>query len=49
MKARSGDRWVPVLLSVLFHGSLVAVLGWSWWHWRDQRPTTASSPATRGD
>lgn len=45
MKERFGDRWVPVLLSALFHGSLVAALGWSWWQWHDRRPPPAPSLA----
>jgi colicin import membrane protein len=34
MRAQSRDRWLPVLLSVLVHGGIVAALGWGWWTYR---------------
>ena len=42
MRAQGRDRWLPVLLSVLVHGSILAALGWGWWTYR--KPT--QSPHT---
>lgn len=38
MSARRSDRWIPVVLSVLVHGAIVLVLGWSWWVFRQPTP-----------
>lgn len=42
MRAHGRERWLPILLSVLVHASIVAALGWGWWTYR--RP--AQSPHT---
>lgn len=34
MRAQGRDRWLPVLLSVLVHGSILVALGWGWWTYR---------------
>jgi colicin import membrane protein len=34
MRAAGRDRWLPVLLSVLVHGAILAALGWGWWTYR---------------
>lgn len=36
------DRWLSIGLSVLLHGSLIALLAFGWWHFR--RPAPAQSP-----
>jgi colicin import membrane protein len=41
MTAGTRSRIVPVLLSLLFHGGLVALLLFGWWHWRTNRPPPA--------
>jgi colicin import membrane protein len=40
MRAQGRERWLPVLLSVLVHGSILAALGWGWWTYR--KPTQAA-------
>jgi colicin import membrane protein len=34
MRAQGRERWLPVVLSVLVHGSILAALGWGWWTYR---------------
>ena len=36
---RSRDRWISIVLSVLLHGALVAAIGYSWWTFKEARPT----------
>ena len=38
MNALPRDRVVPVVMSLLFHGGLVALLVFGWWQWRSSRP-----------
>jgi colicin import membrane protein len=38
MSERRSDSWVSVLMSVLVHGALIALLGWSWWYFRRPAP-----------
>jgi colicin import membrane protein len=38
MSGRRGDKWIPVVLSVLVHGAIVLLLGWSWWVFRHPTP-----------
>lgn len=48
MRAQGRERWLPVLLSVLFHGSILAALGWGWWTYRRpvQSPHTLAIQGT---
>jgi colicin import membrane protein len=48
MRAQGRERWVPVLLSVLVHGSILAALGWGWWTYRRpvQSPHTLAIQGT---
>jgi colicin import membrane protein len=32
------DRWVSIGMSVLLHGSLIALLAFGWWHFRQSAP-----------
>jgi colicin import membrane protein len=34
MRAQGRERWLPIVLSVLVHGSILAALGWGWWTYR---------------
>jgi colicin import membrane protein len=38
MNAARGDRFVPILLSVLIHALIVGALVWGWWHYRAPKP-----------
>jgi colicin import membrane protein len=38
MIERTSDRWVSIVLSVLLHGTLVAVLVYGFWTYRQSRP-----------
>lgn len=38
MKAQGRERWLPIVLSILVHGSIVAALGWGWWTFRKPAP-----------
>src|SRR5262250_3204160 len=40
MIERASDRWVSIVLSVLLHGTLVAVLVYGFWTYRQSRPPT---------
>lgn len=33
------DRWLSIGMSVLLHGSLIAMLAFGWWHFRQAAPT----------
>jgi colicin import membrane protein len=37
---RTSDRWVSIVLSVLLHGTLIAVLAYGFWQYRQSRPPT---------
>jgi colicin import membrane protein len=39
MLERTSDRWVSITLSVLLHGTLVAVLAYGFWTYHQSRPT----------
>jgi colicin import membrane protein len=39
MIERTSDRWVSIILSVLLHGTLVAVLVYGFWTYRQSHPT----------
>jgi colicin import membrane protein len=39
MIERASDRWVSIVLSVVLHGTLVAVLVYGFWTYRQSRPT----------
>jgi colicin import membrane protein len=39
MNAARGDRFVPILLSVLIHALIVGALVWGWWRYRTPKPT----------
>jgi colicin import membrane protein len=38
MAERASDRWVSIVLSVLLHGTLVALLAYGWWRYRQSKP-----------
>jgi len=40
MLERASDRWAAIVLSVLLHGTLVAVLVYGFWVYRQSRPPT---------
>jgi colicin import membrane protein len=40
---QAGDRWVPVVSSVLVHALILAAVGWSWWHFSRTSPAPAAS------
>lgn len=38
------DRWLSIGMSVLLHGSLIALLALGWWHFREQAAPPSSVP-----
>src|SRR5487761_820301 len=38
------DRWLSIGMSVLLHGSLIALLAFGWWHFRQQATPAPSVP-----
>jgi colicin import membrane protein len=38
------DRWLSIGMSVLLHGSLIALLALGWWHFREQQAPPQSVP-----
>lgn len=38
LDAPASERWVPLALSVAVHVVLIALFGWSWWHFRRPLP-----------
>jgi colicin import membrane protein len=38
MSERSSHTWISMLMSVLVHGTLIALLGWGWWIFRRPAP-----------
>lgn len=38
------DRWLSIGMSVLLHGSLIALLAFGWWHFREQAPPPSTVP-----
>ena len=40
MIERTSDRWVSIVLSVILHGTLIAVLAYGFWQYRQSRPPT---------
>jgi colicin import membrane protein len=38
MAERKGDRWISIALSVLLHATLVGLVAYGWWTFRDQTP-----------
>jgi colicin import membrane protein len=39
MSEPSGDRVLPVVLSILIHAAIVGALVWGWWHYRAPTPS----------
>lgn len=44
MVQRASDRWISIALSLLLHGTLVALLVYGWWMFRERRRAAPTPP-----